>query len=133
MVEFGGRILVDTVEAVRVLETSHPPAWYLPLADCDQRLLEASATRTWCEFKGEAAYFDVVAGGRRAPDSAWTYPRPVAGFDLLAGRIALYPGRMDRCTVDGEVVLAQPGGFYGGWITADVVGPFKGGPGTAGW
>ncbi len=96
-------------------------------------MLDASATRTWCEFKGEASYFDVVAGSRRERDAAWMYERPVRGFEALAGMIALYPGRMDRCTVDGEVVRPQEGGFYGGWITADVVGPFKGGPGSAGW
>ena len=133
VVEIGGRVLIDTVRAVRMLETSHPPAWYLPMADCDHSMLDASATRTWCEFKGEASYFDVVAGSRRERDAAWMYERPVRGFEALAGMIALYPGRMDRCTVDGEVVRPQEGGFYGGWITADVVGPFKGGPGTAGW
>jgi uncharacterized protein (DUF427 family) len=133
VVEIGGRLLVDTVRAVRLLETSHPPSWYLPLADCDPTMLVASARRTWCEFKGEASYFDVVAGDRRERDAAWTYERPVRGFESLVGLIALYPGRMDRCTVDGEVVRPQEGGFYGGWITADVVGPFKGGPGSAGW
>ncbi len=133
VVEIGGRVLVDTVRAVRLLETSHPPSWYLPLADCDPTMLVASARRTWCEFKGEASYFDVVAGDRREHDAAWTYERPVRGFESLVGLIALYPGRMDRCTVDGEVVRPQEGGFYGGWITADVVGPFKGGPGSAGW
>jgi len=133
VVEFAGRILADTVRAVRVLETSHPPAWYLPLEDCDASMLQRSGARSWCEFKGEAAYLDVVDGDRRERDAAWTYERPVAGFEVLAGRLALYPGRMDRCTVDGEEVLAQQGGFYGGWITADVVGPFKGGPGSAGW
>ncbi len=133
VVEIGGRLLVDTVRAVRLLETSHPPSWYLPLADCDPTMLVASARRTWCEFKGEASYFDVVAGDRRERDAAWTYERPVRGFESLAGLIALYPGRMDRCTVDGEVARPQEGGFYGGWITADVVGPFKGGPGSAGW
>jgi uncharacterized protein (DUF427 family) len=133
VVEFGGRILVDTVRAVRLLETSHPPTWYLPLADGDPAMLAPSATRTWCEFKGEASYFDVVADGRRERDAAWTYERPARGFEALVGLIALYPGRMDRCTVDGDVVLPQAGGFYGGWITADIVGPFKGGPGTAGW
>ena len=133
VVEIGGRVLVDTVRAVRLLETSHPPSWYLPLADCDPTMLAASARRTWCEFKGEASYFDVVAGSRRERDAAWTYERPTPGFESLVGLIALYPGRMDRCTVDGEVVRPQEGGFYGGWITADVVGPFKGGPGSAGW
>jgi uncharacterized protein (DUF427 family) len=133
VVEIGGRVLVDTVSAVRLLETSHPPSWYLPLADCDPTMLVASARGSWCEFKGEASYFDVVAGDRRERDAAWTYERPTRGFESLTGLIAIYPGRMDRCTVDGEVVRPQEGGFYGGWITADVVGPFKGGPGTAGW
>ncbi|HSO65901.1 MAG TPA: DUF427 domain-containing protein, partial [Ornithinibacter sp.] len=88
---------------------------------------------SWCEFKGEAAYYDVVGGDAVAPRAGWTYPRPSAGFEVLGGHVAVMPGAMDRCTVDGEVVTPQAGGFYGGWITARVVGPFKGAAGTWAW
>ena len=88
---------------------------------------------TWCEFKGQAAYADVVGGDVVAPRAGWSYPRPSRGFECLAGHVAVMPGAVDRCTVDGEVVTPQAGGFYGGWITARVVGPFKGQPGTRGW
>ncbi|MEV8357761.1 DUF427 domain-containing protein [Microbacterium sp. NPDC076895] len=86
-----------------------------------------------CEFKGQAAYLDVAANGRIAPRVGWTYPHPSRGFEQLTGRLALYPGPMDRCTVDGEIVTPQPGNFYGGWITSDIRGPFKGVPGSGGW
>ena len=89
--------------------------------------------RTWCEFKGEASYFDVVAGGRVAADAAWHYPHPASGYEALTGHVAFYPGRMDACFVDDEQVRPQKGDFYGGWITAEIDGPFKGGPGTRGW
>ena len=90
-------------------------------------------TRRMCEWKGQAAYYDVVTPTRTAPRAAWTYPRPTPGFEELAGHVAVMPGLMDSCTVDGEAVIPQEGGFYGGWITARVVGPFKGAPGTWGW
>ena len=90
-------------------------------------------TRTWCEWKGEASYFTVDVDGRVAVDAAWTYPRPIAGFEAIAGHVAFYAQLMDRCLVDGEVVDPNPGAFYGGWITSKVVGPFKGAPGTLHW
>ncbi|MBG6217868.1 uncharacterized protein (DUF427 family) [Arthrobacter sp. CAN_A6] len=132
-VRFGGTLIADTTNAVRVLETSHPPVYYLPLADFAPGVLVPSAGTTFCEFKGEAAYFDVGAGGSRVPRGAWTYPRPVRGYEDLSTRAAIYPGRMDSCEVDGEIVQAQDGDFYGGWITEGIVGPFKGAPGTWGW
>lgn len=133
VVELGGVVIVETVRALRLLETSHPPSWYLPLADVRPGVLVPVAGTTTCEFKGTAHYYDVAVGARRESRAAWTYPEPVPRYDALRGHVALYPGRMDRCTVDGIQVLPQEGGFYGGWVTPDVVGPFKGGPGSWGW
>ena len=133
VVVLGGAVVVDTRRALRVLETSHPPSYYLPVADVAPGALRPAAGTSWCEWKGSATYLDVVGGSVVAPGAAWTYPSPTPAFTALADHIALYPGRMDRCTVDGELVRPQDGGFYGGWITDAVVGPFKGGPGTTGW
>ncbi len=133
VVEVGGSVLARTDRAWRVLETSHPPTYYLPWEDVDADLLVPSDRRSWCEWKGRARYFDVVAGGLRLPDAAWTYPDPTPAFAPITGHLALYPGRMDRCLVDGEQVQAQEGDFYGGWITSRITGPFKGPPGTMGW
>ncbi|WP_298460916.1 DUF427 domain-containing protein [uncultured Cellulomonas sp.] len=139
VVLLGGTVVADTRRALRVLETSHPPTYYLPRADMDPGALRAvDGPATWCEFKGRATYLDVVGEGPDgsalvARQAAWTYPDPAPAFRALAGHVALYPGRMTRCTVDGEVVRAQSGDFYGGWRTARVVGPFKGEPGTRGW
>lgn len=132
-IELGRQLILDTGDVVRVLETSHPPAYYLPIAAFADGALVPARGASFCEFKGSARYFDVVGGGVTAPAAAWNYPSPSAGYELLRDRVALYAGRMDRCTVDGEVVVPQPGGFYGGWITGDIVGPFKGEPGTLGW
>lgn len=131
-----GAIIADTRRAVRVLETSHPPAFYLPADDVDtSRLRRQASPRTVCEFKGAATYWDLVdADGRLAArDVGWSYERPAAGFEAITGHLTVYPERVGRCLVDGEVVRPQEGDFYGGWITDDVVGPFKGGPGTFGW
>ncbi|WP_240640939.1 DUF427 domain-containing protein [Nocardioides ferulae] len=134
VIELGGEIVVDTRRSLRVLETSHPPVYYVPRADVAAGLLRAVPGATWCEFKGAAAYFDVVApDGRVLPRAAWHYPEPTAGFEALVAHVAFYPGRMDRCTVEDETVQAQEGDFYGGWITSWVTGPFKGAPGTRGW
>ena len=122
-----------TSRALRVLETSHPPGWYLPVQDwLDGSLVEAEGS-SLCEWKGIARYFDVTAGGRTARRAAWSYPQPRAAYAALRDTVAVYPAAMDECTVDGEAVRAQEGGFYGGWITDDLVGPFKGAPGTSGW
>ena len=129
----GGELVADTTSAVRVLETSHPPVYYIPLEDFAPDVLVPASGSTFCEFKGQASYFDVVAGSTRAARAAWTYPDPVPGYGLLASRAAVYPGKMDRCTVNGEEVQPQEGDFYGGWITGRVTGPFKGAPGTGGW
>ena len=119
--------------SLRVLETSHPPSYYLPVDDFEPGALCATEGSSWCEFKGRAAYFDVHGADAVAPRAAWTYPTPSPGFERIAGYVAVMPGAMQRCTVDGEVVCAQEGGFYGGWITSRVAGPFKGGPGSWGW
>lgn len=133
VVEHAGQVLVDTTTSYRVLETSHPPTYYLPRDAFAPGVLRPAEGRSWCEWKGQAAYFDLVVGEVVLERAAWTYPEPSPGFEVLRDHVALYPGRVDRCTVDDEVVVAQPGDFYGGWITSRVTGPFKGGPGTRGW
>lgn len=133
VVEFAGEVVARTTRSIRVLETSHPPGYYLPAEDVRTDLLVPEPGTSVCEWKGTAVYLTVVAGGRRAVRAAWSYPSPVPAFEPIAGHLSFYPGRVDRCTVDGEEVIAQAGGFYGGWITSTVVGPFKGGPGTWGW
>ena len=126
-------MIASTPRGWRVLETSHPPTYYLPReAFVDGVLRDASGT-SWCEWKGKARYFDLVTDDKVAPKVAWSYPDPTPGFAPIAGAVAVMAGQVDRCTVDGETVIPQPGGFYGGWITSRVVGPFKGGPGSAGW
>jgi uncharacterized protein (DUF427 family) len=133
VVTFAGEVIADTRRAIRILETSHPPTWYLPLDETRRDLLRAGEGGSFCEWKGRAAYYDVVVGTAEALDAAWSYPRPSPRYAALADHVAFYAGRMDRVTVEGEIVRPQPGGFYGGWITDDVVGPFKGDPGTRGW
>jgi uncharacterized protein (DUF427 family) len=132
-VVFGGVTIADSRRARRVLETSHPPVYYIPPEDVRMEHLVRNPRSTWCEWKGAARYYDLEAGGRKEPAAAWFYPDPTPPFESLRGYIAFYPGRMDACFVDGEQVQAQPGDFYGGWITRDIVGPFKGGAGTRGW
>jgi uncharacterized protein (DUF427 family) len=131
----GGAVIADTIRAHRVLETSHPPVYYVPMEDVAHGSLELSKGRgTFCEWKGAASYLDAIGGdGRRVERAAWTYLDPARGFEAIRGAVAFYPALMDECTVDGERVEPQPGGFYGGWITSDVIGPFKGAPGTLGW
>lgn len=129
----GGVRIALTTRALRVLETSHPPTYYLPVADFAEGALRPAAGSSYCEWKGEASYYDLVGGGVVAPRAGWTYPRPTRGFEVLVEHVAVMPGAVDRCLVDDEVVTPQAGGFYGGWITRRVVGPFKGEPGTWGW
>jgi uncharacterized protein (DUF427 family) len=132
-VVFADQLIVDTKRAVRVLETSHPPVYYVPLDDVQSEFLVPSRHRTFCEFKGTASYVDLVVGDRRSGNAGWLYEHPSKGFEQLAGTVAFYPGRVDRCLVDEEIVRPQEGDFYGGWITDEITGPFKGGPGTRGW
>src|SRR4051812_11620702 len=128
-----GVTIVDTTRAYRVLETSHPPAWYVPPEDVRLDLVESSAGTSFCEYKGRATYRSLRVGDRVIRDAAWVYEQPAPGFEAIAHHLAFYPGRVDACYVDDERVLAQAGDFYGGWVTSDIVGPFKGGPGTIGW
>ena len=133
VVTHAGLVLADTTASLRVLETSHPPTYYLPASAFAAGVLRPAEGASWCEWKGQASYLDLVVGDGVLTGIAWTYPEPSAPFEALRDHVALYPGRVDRCTVDGEVVQPQPGNFYGGWITSRVTGPFKGGPGTSGW
>jgi uncharacterized protein (DUF427 family) len=128
-----GVVVVDAPEAWRVLETSQPPAYYVATDHIDLDVLHASDHRTFCEWKGVASYADVVIGDVVVADAAWSYPEPTAGFAEIAGHWAFYAQRLDDCRVDDERVVSNEGSFYGGWITANVRGPFKGAPGTAHW
>jgi len=126
----GERCLVDTTQAYRVLETSHPPVYYVPPAAVQMEHLVLSPQQTFCEWKGVAQYYSLVLGARPV---AWFYANPTPAFQAIAGYLAFYPGRVDACYVDEERVQAQAGDFYGGWLTSDIVGPFKGSAGTWGW
>lgn len=132
-VDLGGCTIATTDHAWRVLETSHPPTYYLPRSAFTDGVLQPARGSSWCEWKGQAGYFDLVTPAKTASAAAWSYPRPTPGFDVIAGAIAVMAAAVDRCTVDGEMVSPQPGGFYGGWITSRVAGPFKGIPGSMGW
>lgn len=130
---FNGVTIVETRRARRVLETSSPPVYYAPPEDVRTEHLILSPRSTFCEWKGRAAYYTVVVGDKQAVDAAWFYPNPTEAFVSIKNYIAFYPGKVDACFVDGERVRPQPGNFYGGWITNDITGPFKGDPGTEGW
>jgi uncharacterized protein (DUF427 family) len=132
-VVLGGITILDTTRAIRVLETFHPPTWYLPVIDFLPDALMPTEGSSFCEWKGGARYWDLRGGGAVAERAAWDYPEPTAAFTAIRDHVALYAGRVDACLVDEERVTPQPGGFYGGWITRDVAGPFKGEPGTTGW
>lgn len=132
-IELGGITVASTNRGWRVLETSHPPPYYLPRECFSDGVLQSAPGSSWCECKGQASYFDLVTDTKRAQTAAWTYPKPTAGFEPIGGAIAVMAGAVDRCTVNGEVVVPQPGGFYGGWVTSWVTGPFKGVPGSMGW
>ena len=132
-ISFAGETIAETSAGHRVLETSHPPTYYVPPADIRPGVLVAAGRGSICEWKGEARYFDVVTSARRAERAAWTYPAAADDFAAIAGHVAFYAGLMEGCWVGDDKVTPQPGGFYGGWITPNVAGPFKGGPGTWGW
>ncbi len=129
-VVLAGVVVAETTRAHRVLETSHPPVYYIPAADVNAAHLRDAAGTSFCEWKGTARYHDVVVGEVVRPRAAWSYPAATPPFAAIAGALAFYAGPMDECTVDGERVIPQPGGFYGGWITSDIVGPWKGEPGS---
>ena len=130
---FNGVTIADTHRAKRVLETSHPPVYYIPPEDVRMEYLTPVAQTTFCEWKGRGGYYSLVVGDKRAENVAWYYPSPTPEFAEIKDYLAFYPAPMDACSVDGELVEPQPGNFYGGWITKDIVGPFKGSLGTWGW
>jgi uncharacterized protein (DUF427 family) len=132
-VVFAGQTVAQTHSALRVLETSHPPTFYLPPSDVRRDLLSLSSRRSWCEWKGGAVYWTLHVSDHASVDCAWSYPEPTLAFEGLRDHIAFYPDRVDACFVDDEPVIAQDGNLYGGWITSEIRGPFKGGPGTVGW
>lgn len=132
-VRFNGVILAETRRALRILETSHPPVYYFPPADVRMEFLKPNPRATWCEWKGLARYLDVEVYGKSAPAAAWYYPLPTLIYEPIKEYVAFYPQAMEACLVDGEQVRVQDGDFYGGWITRDIVGPFKGAAGTLGW
>jgi uncharacterized protein (DUF427 family) len=132
-VVFAGLDIADTRDARRVLETSHPPVYYIPKRDVRMECLAEASGSSLCEWKGSAVYYDVVVGDRVAVRAAWGYPDPAPAFSDIKDCIAFYPELMDACYVDEEKARPQPGGFYGGWITNDIVGPFKGAPGSQSW
>ena len=130
---FAGQIVAETQAALRALETYHPPTYYLPLAAFRPGVLQPVPGSSHCEWKGPSRYWAIAAGGRTADKAAWGYPEPATAFTALRDHIAVYAGEMDACFVGEERVRPQPGGFYGGWITDNLVGPFKGAPGTEFW
>lgn len=133
VIEHLGHVIADTRSAIRTIETSHPPTYYIPRADIADGLLRHAGGGSVCEWKGAATYWDVLVDGAVLPRVGWSYERPTAAFASIRGHVAFYAWPFDRCTVDGEVAVPQPGRFYGGWITRQFAGPFKGGPGTMGW
>ena len=126
-------VLADTIKGYRTLETSHPPSYYFPPGDVAMDQLVANGYRTFCEWKGEARYFDLHSDGQIIRNVAWSYPQPSAAFEHIRDHLSFYASRVEACYVNDERVQAQEGDFYGGWITANLVGPFKGAPGTTGW
>lgn len=130
---FNDLILAETVRGKRVLETSHPPVYYIPAADVKLEYLIETSQRTWCEWKGWCQYYDISIGDKYVTDSAWRYLDPTPNFLAIQEYYSFYARLMDACFINDELVVPQPGDFYAGWITHDIVGPFKGTPGTRGW
>lgn len=126
-------VVASATDCVRVLETSHPPVYYVARDDINMEYLRLSERASWCEWKGQAVYFDLHCNGRTTSAIAWSYPEPTPAFASIRDHLAFYPGRVDACFVNGEQVQTQAGDFYGGWITSNIVGPFKGSLGTTGW
>ncbi len=132
-VHIDGERIASTRNSLRVLETSHPPVFYIPPEDVLMEYLFPVFGRTWCEWKGDASYYDLHLREHMVPAAAWSYRTPTPAFEAIRDHLAFYPSRVDACFVDDERVQSQPGDFYGGWITRDIVGPSKGSPGTMGW
>jgi len=133
IVRFGGVTVAESSGTLRLLERAHPPVFFVPAHHVRLELLTLSGHRTECDDLGLASYYDLALDGRTARKVARVFPDPLGGYKSIRGHLAFYPGRVDECFVDGERVAPQEGGFYPGWITNDVVGPFKGGPGTWTW
>lgn len=132
-VEHDGRVIAESLSALRVCETAGPPAYYLPPRSVRRELLEPSPLRSFCEWKGDAHYWHLRIGALRVENAAWSYPEPDPAYAGLCDHLAFFAGRVDACFVGDERAVPQPGRFYGGWITKDLVGPFKGEPGSEGW
>jgi uncharacterized protein (DUF427 family) len=130
---FNGVVIADTHRAKRVLETSHPPVYYIPPEDIRMDCLKAGSGHSFCEWKGEARYYTVEVNNKLAENAGWYYPNPTRNFAAIQDHVAFYAAPMDTCLVEGEKARPQPGNFYGGWVTNDIVGPFKGESGTSGW
>ena len=130
---FNGERIAETNRAIRILETSHPPVYYIPPDDIHMEYFSATSRSTFCEFKGAASYWTLKLNGRVVENVAWSYRQPAAGYEAIKNHLAFYPSKVDACYVNDELVQAQEGDFYGGWITKEIVGPFKGGAGTWGW
>ena len=133
LIEHLGRTIADTRASVRTLETSHPPSYYFPPDAIAPEVLRRASGSSFCEWKGAALYWDVVIGDIVLPRVGWSYPDPSPAFAMLRDHVAFYAGPFERCSLNGDTVVPQPGDFYGGWITADLAGPFKGSPGSMGW
>lgn len=129
----GGITIADTTKSKRVLETSHPPVFYIPPMDIDTDVLQSSTYQSFCEWKGTAHYYSLILPGKIVEQAAWYYSKPTPRFAGIEGYVAFYPSKMESCYVDDQKVSAQEGDFYGGWITSNIVGPFKGPRGTSGW
>ena len=132
-VVFNGITIADTTNAYRVLETSHPPTYYIPLEDIKMEYLHKTPRNTFCEFKGKASYSTIKVNDKTIENAAWRYNNPNKKYQEITNHICFYPSKMDACYVDEEQAIAQEGDFYGGWITSDITGPFKGGVETRGW
>jgi uncharacterized protein (DUF427 family) len=132
-VVLNGVVIADTHRAKRLLETSHPPVYYIPPEDVRMEYFTPTSHTTFCEWKGTASYYTIKVGNKTVVNGAWYYQQPTKGYESIANYLAFYPSRVDACYIDGERVQAQEGDFYGGWITDEVIGPFKGGAGTFGW
>ena len=132
-VVFNEITIAESQSTYRVLETSHPPVYYIPPEDIQMEYLSKTERQSYCEWKGIANYYTITVGDLTEANAAWFYPQPTLNFEPIKHYVAFYPSRIDACYVNGEKVQSQPGDFYGGWITRDIVGPFKGGAGTWGW
>jgi uncharacterized protein (DUF427 family) len=130
---FNGVKIADSRRAKRVLETAGAPVYYIPRDDVKMDYFAETPRSTYCEWKGSASYYTISVGDKTAHNAAWTYLEPLQPFMEIAGSIAIYPAPMDACMVDGEVVTPQPGRYYGGWVTQEIKGPFKGEPASEGW